>query len=548
MHALQLLLGRLTSGIRGITNLLSSPFRFVTQSFSSLVQQFSQLGRSLRLPTGLSGSRFFRGLRDSLPGRTDAAVHKRVKVSETAQFSQLHLINKTTTARTVIHLGSTIGSSFTDVTLGADNQTRLRFSQLDPTRSQGQIGLHIIYSREKVLLDGTPIAAEVTLNEKSILTIGQQEYACNLFAWDRTPIVIRVDAGYATSTGAVRDINEDAIGLYQHKRGYLFALADGVGGGRYGDQMSAFAIHYLLAVFHRNIPYDLPWSQTLVRAFQFINAEIRSFVRRSAFSSGTTLTALIIKDWEATITHVGDSRLYLWRGQTLTQITRDHAYREPIIRDTRHANDTRTPPPMRDVLEKAIGKSDQLQPDTVTLRLIPGDRFLMCSDGVSGVIPLQELADRMAVEPVRTLADSLVRLANERGTKDNSSVIVVEVLREGYVHDIWEAREESRVFVGYHRARPLRLGKPQDNFQTHYPTPRSRWALVLGLLLLLAIIWGVGALNARQQTTLALDAAHTITPTPTPEIIPTLPPPTTPLPTLLAHAAAPERSHHHAVG
>jgi protein phosphatase len=374
------------------------------------------------------------------------------------------------------------------------------------------------------------------MNDGAVISVGKQTYRIKLFAWDRTPIVIRVNAGWATSTGAVRDNNEDAIGLYQHQRGYLFALADGVGGAEYGDQMSAFAIHYLLAVFNRNIAYNLDFQAVLNRAYQNINAEMRNFVKRSAFSAGTTLTSVIIKDWEASIAHVGDSRLYHWRNDTLTQITRDHARREPIIENTRRANETRTPSPMRDVLEKAMGKTDIIQPDLINLRLLPGDKLLLCSDGVTGVIPIEELGQLVADERANTLAETLVRIANEKGTKDNASAVAVEVMREGYVEDIWRARETDRIYVGS-RSRPLRLNKPEDHLETHHPERRSNWIRVIAaLIILLGIVWGISALNARQQSIMTALQTTTATPTPTVTIPSTAISTTTELPSVAASA------------
>jgi serine/threonine protein phosphatase PrpC len=516
--------------IRSFFSNLGSPFRAlgsIGRSFKSQIQYILNLpGRYLKLPGG-GGGNLLQDMRDSLSYRNDPAVAKRVKVGETAQYSQIHLTDETTKTRTVVHIGTTIGRSSSEVMVGTVGSTRLRFTQIDPTNNAGHIGLTVVYSREKVLLDGAPFSGEVPMKDGAVISVGKQTYSTKLFAWDHTPIVIRVNAGWSTSTGMVRDKNEDAIGLYQHKRGYLFALADGVGGAEYGDQMSAFAIHYLLAVFNRNIPYELNWEAVLGRAYQNINAEMRNFVKRSAFSAGTTLTSVIIKDWEASVAHVGDSRLYHWRNDILTQITRDHAHREAVVENTRHANETRTPPPMRDILEKAMGKSDQMQPDLLNLRLLPGDKLLLCTDGVTGVVTLEELGQMVANESPKTLADSLVRLANEKGTKDNASAVAIEVMREGYVEDIWRAHESDRVYAGY-RNRPLRLNKPEDHLETHHPERSgNRLRLILALVIVVGIIWGISALNTRQQN--IASALQTTTATPTATLVP---PTMTPLPTV----------------
>lgn len=492
---------RVFSVVRSFFYNLSMPFREAGTASSTLGRQLQHIrslpGQVIKLPAGSAGN-WLRDMRDSLSYRNDPAVAKRVKVAETAQYSQIHLMDAALTTPIVIHIGTTIGRSTSEVTVGTVGSTRLRFAQIDPA-SGAHIGMAVVYSREPVLLDGKPVTGNMPVQDGALISVGKQTYTVKLFAWDRTPVVIRVNAGWATSTGAVRDSNEDAIGLYQHARGYLFALADGVGGAQYGEQMSAFAIHYLLAVFNRNIPYNLDWEAVLGRAYQNINAEMRAFVKRSAFNAGTTLTSVVIKDWEASIAHVGDSRLYHWRGDTLTQITHDHARREAVITNTRHANETRTPPPMRDILEKAMGKSDQIQPDLINLRLLPGDKLLLCSDGVTGIVPIETIAQLVADERPTVLAETLVRLANEKGTKDNASAVAIEIMREAYVQDIWRARESDRVYVGY-RSRPLRLGKPDDKLQTHYPQRRSsRRRLIVTVMVIALVLWGISALNALQQ-------------------------------------------------
>src|SRR5689334_9701938 len=280
---------RFISFITSFFSNMGSPFRAISsigRAFKSQIQYILNLpGRYLKLP-GKGGGNLLQDMKDSLTYRNDPAVAKRVKVGETAQYSQIHLTDETTKARTVVHIGTTIGRSSSEIMVGTVGSTRLRFTQIDPTNNAGHIGLTVVYSREKVFLDGVPISGEVPMKDGAVIGVGKQTYSTKLFAWDRTPIVIRVNAGWSTSTGMVRDNNEDAIGIYQHQKGYLFALADGVGGAEYGDQMSAFAIHYLLAVFNRNIAYNLDFEAVLNRAYQNINAEIRNFVKRSAFSAG----------------------------------------------------------------------------------------------------------------------------------------------------------------------------------------------------------------------------------------------------------------------
>src|SRR5215216_6441688 len=120
--------------LRFFTN-LGNPFRMlgsVGRSFKSQIQYIANLpGRYLKLPKGGSGGGLLQDMRDSLSYRSDPAIAKRVKVGETAQYSQIHLTDETTKTRTVIHIGTTIGRSSSEITVGTVGSTRLRFTQID---------------------------------------------------------------------------------------------------------------------------------------------------------------------------------------------------------------------------------------------------------------------------------------------------------------------------------------------------------------------------------------------------------------------------------
>ena len=111
----------------------------------------SQIQSNVRLPGGslkFPGGNLFQDMRDSLSYRNDPAIAKRVKVAETAQYSQIHLTDEASKTRTVVHIGTTIGRSASEIRLGTDGSTRLRFTQIDPTLNAGHIGLTAVYTRE----------------------------------------------------------------------------------------------------------------------------------------------------------------------------------------------------------------------------------------------------------------------------------------------------------------------------------------------------------------------------------------------------------------
>lgn len=469
----------------------SNPLARMSRMFSGVGRQVNyylgQVGLRPKMPEGT--------WRDSLPERElelereyeRGTFGKRVPAPKRARFSQIHLVQPESGARTVLHIGSASDVTLQSPTHGA---VRVRFNQVDPERYGARVLLTYLNGSEKLRVDGQEVNVQAPILENSVITVGEQDYACALYAWDRIPVVTRVDAGWATSVGPVREANEDAIGIYQHERAYLFAIADGIGGGLDGDALSQFAIQYLLAAFHKNVGYDLPWLDVLQKAFENINAEARAYVRRSPTPSGTTLTAVVIKDYMAYVAHVGDSRLYHLHGGMLRQMTTDHVRVEPVTQDAGAAG--------RDVLERAIGKSDRIQPEVLEFGLQPGDKLLLCTDGLSDQIEMGELADLLYGMRASRLAAHLTQLANERKSTDNVTAVALEVLRDPYLEDTWKARTRGRVFAGYSALWPMRLRKPpSSNTVFEGRGQRVGCLLLAGLMVVAGMAWGAGQLQNR---------------------------------------------------
>jgi PPM family protein phosphatase len=333
---------------------------------------------------------------------------------------------------------------------------------------------------------------EAPLPDNAAIRIDDQDYVCQLYAWDKAPVVTRVDAGWATDTGPTRGENQDAIGLYQHSDAYLFAIADGVGQGEYGAQVSEFAVRYLLAAFHQNVKYAMNWQDLLTKAFKYANAEVRHFARHSPSSEGTTLTAVVIKSMEAHVAHVGDSRLYYGHEGAFKQVTTDHKEEVPVEQETRVANESDEAPQTREVLSKAVGKADTIHPDVFSIPLQPGDRMLLCTDGITGVIPADELAQLFSTLRAGRLAGHLVQLAVDREVKDNVSAIAIDVLKEAFVEDAWVAENEARVYAGFSRSWPLRLGRPRELYTSYPMTSRRGCWVVLAIIVIAIAVFAIG--------------------------------------------------------
>lgn len=436
-------------------------------------------------------------------GDDDEGVFRR---REKAEFSQIHLIQVRNQQRTVIHIGTTIGRSRSEVVLQGMGHlpVQLRFSQVNPKKNPGPIRVEYPAGRARVVVDGEEIAElsdAAYIDRGSALLIDDQAYEIELYAWNNLPSITRMNAAWMTVSGPVRGYNQDAIGIYQHPAAYFFAVADGVGGGDAGELISEYTIQYMLSVFHLNVKYDFDWFDVYRRAVQIINAEVRRFAARSDYISGTTLTAVVVQGWEAYVIHLGDSRLYHLSGKRLRRVTTDH------LRVVEQDTGGRGQGVARRVLTKAIGKEDTVEPDCFVLSIQPGDKLLLCSDGLDEVKE-EEMAALLEKERISDMPRKLIDLANERFNSDNISVIALSA-RPHVSRDTWRAESGERVFANYDSRWRLKL-RPAKEYQTQHPIYARPGCWVL-LLLIVALFLGYQVLRNRDAAAVLEPAQMTAT-------------------------------------
>ena len=227
--------------------------------------------------------------------------------------------------------------------------------------------------------------------------------------------------GLLTDVGRVREHNEDAV-LAEPP---LFAVADGLGGHQAGEIASTIAIEMLVA----NAPLHAD-SKALARAIHAANrAVIQAAEERSGRSGmGTTLTAAIIEGPRIAIAHVGDSRAYLFHEGRLTQITEDHSMVADMVRRGQISEAESRLHPNRSVITRALGTDPNMSADTYDIQTVPGDRLLLSSDGLTGMLHDDEIARLLqANSDPQDAARALVTAANEVGGQDNISVVVVDI-------------------------------------------------------------------------------------------------------------------------
>ena len=253
---------------------------------------------------------------------------------------------------------------------------------------------------------------------------------------------MRTYQGGATDAGRVRRNNED---FYQWrlpsspdeaKLGALFAVADGVGGEAAGEQASRLAVESLFSAYHAATEDALP--ERLRRAVGIANAA----VHRSSHGDrrATTLVAAVVVGDVLHVANVGDSRLYLVRGDTITQITQDHSWVQEQVRAGRLQPGQASGHPRSNVITRWLAQA-QVDPDIFSLELEPNDRIVLCSDGLVRHVDDETIRRTVLGNSEQAAADQLVRLANQGGGTDNVTVVVARVADEP---DLAEAREERR--------------------------------------------------------------------------------------------------------
>jgi PPM family protein phosphatase len=223
--------------------------------------------------------------------------------------------------------------------------------------------------------------------------------------------------------GLIRGNNQDSV--YAGPR--LLAVADGMGGHAAGDVASKVVIAAL-----QHLDDDTPSGDMLqaLRRGVFDGSEhLREVIRDSPQleGMGTTLTAILFAGGRLALCHVGDSRAYLLRDGEFSQITHDDTFVQTLIDDGRITPEEANSHPQRSLLLRALN-GQEVEPDLSMREARAGDRYLLCSDGLSGVVSEETLADALVDPDPQTTADRLIELALRSGGPDNITVIVADVV------------------------------------------------------------------------------------------------------------------------
>src|SRR6476469_7826415 len=230
-----------------------------------------------------------------------------------------------------------------------------------------------------------------------------------------------------TDTGRQRKGNEDA----DFARSPLFVVADGMGGAQAGEVASGTAVE----VFQDGLPDGSePVASRLRSLVLEANARINALAQSddALAGMGTTVTAAYVGEGELAIAHVGDSRMYRLRDGRLERLTDDHTLVEELVRQGKLTPEEADHHPQRSIITRALGPEPGVEPDSFTWPGRDGDVYLICSDGLTGMVPEPQVAEILtAAGSLPAAGRALVDAANEAGGRDNITVVLFRLEEVG---------------------------------------------------------------------------------------------------------------------
>lgn len=249
-------------------------------------------------------------------------------------------------------------------------------------------------------------------------------------------MALYLEAFGSTNAGKVRKNNEDSLLTGDGRDEALFAVADGIGGFEAGEVASRIAVGVL---------EELEPKGSLEEAVREANRRILAAARGDGKLSGMGTTVVAARFFvkgangpgagayggaSAEISHVGDSRAYLLRGGELAPVTEDHSLVAELVRSGDLTRAQASEHPQKNLITRALGAEDEVQVDTAVLPIQPEDRILLCSDGLTDMVPEAKVGELLAAPSPEEAARALVKAALDAGGADNVTVVVVDV-KEG---------------------------------------------------------------------------------------------------------------------
>lgn len=260
-----------------------------------------------------------------------------------------------------------------------------------------------------------------------------------------------------SDVGRQRQHNEDSFLVETDSS--LFLVADGMGGHAAGEIASKIAVEAISEFIRHTEEEDGTWphayddqfgraTNRLLAALKIANNRVIDAMRRDARlrGMGTTVVASLVSDGVASIAHVGDSRVYLIRGAQLSRVTNDHSWVYEQVQAGMLTEAEAENHPLRNVITRALGGGLTVVPDAREIRLEPGDMLLLCSDGLTGMVPEDDiLRTIMEHDDLEKACEALIAGANERGGQDNITAILVKAVGEAAAPDPGEDTQRDEI-------------------------------------------------------------------------------------------------------
>lgn len=236
-----------------------------------------------------------------------------------------------------------------------------------------------------------------------------------------------------TDIGMVRKMNQDAYYISEEKDSYkLCILADGMGGYTGGEVASRLACRatskYIIEHFDETQEYTKEAIMQIIKdAMNYANSIVYEKSREieELDQMGTTLEICLIYNNRAFIGHIGDSRIYRIRQDIMRKITVDHSYVQKLIKDGTITKEEAIHHPKKNMLMKALGCEEEIEPDVMVKGFNPGDIILICSDGLTNMIAEQEIYN-IIINDIESASENLIKKAKELGGTDNITVIIIK--------------------------------------------------------------------------------------------------------------------------
>ena len=243
-------------------------------------------------------------------------------------------------------------------------------------------------------------------------------------------ILVDLKYSYKTDVGRVRSHNEDAVQIFENEQVIVMVAADGMGGHSSGDVASQKVIKQIAQQFNAELVFASKedagaW---IGDVFEKLNADILSYAQQlNAGRMGTTMVVSVITEAFITFANIGDSRAYALAFDKLRQITTDHTFVRELVEKGQISERAAKMHPQRNVINKALGASEVLEFDFLTLENYDVDAILLCTDGLTGLVEDQEILAVLKTDiSTDAKVDQLIEKANARGGRDNVSIALVE--------------------------------------------------------------------------------------------------------------------------